>query len=123
MVSRRCPKDLERLYLPRLEGSTMMTTTYTLTFSTFSRKIISVTFAPFVWNGIDEAQVFGRGTSTEGVEITSDADHEILVGVGDARGETCWMLPPRQVGLIVRYTDDARKIWNAMIAEGWQVAT
>ena len=86
----------------------MMTTTteYTLTFSTFSKKIISVTFAP---------------VHMDKVEITSDADHEIKVGVGDARGETYWMLPPRQVGRIVRYTDDARKIWNAMIAEGWKV--
>ena len=101
----------------------MMTTTYTLTFSTFSRKISSVTFAPFGWNGIDEPQDYPRCHTKDGVEITSDADQEIIVGVGDARGETCWMLPPRQVGLIVRYTDDARKIWNAMIAEGWQVAT
>ena len=52
------------------------------------------------------------------VEITSDADHEIKVGVGDARGETCWSLP---MGMIVRYTDDARKIWHLMIAEGWKV--
>ena len=90
--------------------TTTTNTTYTLTFSTFSttlsKKIISVTFAP---------------VHMDKVEITSDADHEIKVGVGDARGETCWMLPPRQVGMIVRYTDDARKIWHLMIAEGWKV--
>ena len=83
--------------------TTTTDTTYTLTFSSCARKIISVTFTP---------------VHRDKVEITSDADHEMKVGVGYAKGETYWLLP---MGMIVRYTDDARKIWNIMITEGWKV--